>query len=41
MHLDHVLPLAQGGTHDLANLQWLCASCHAKKTIEADGGLGR
>ena len=24
----HILPLAEGGTHDEANLQALCVSCH-------------
>jgi 5-methylcytosine-specific restriction protein A len=41
MHLDHVVPRTRGGTNDTNNLQWLCASCHSKKTIEQDGGLGR
>lgn len=30
--VDHITPLRLGGTHDLANLQPLCASCHRKKT---------
>jgi 5-methylcytosine-specific restriction endonuclease McrA len=41
MHLDHVVPLARGGTNDPDNLQWLCGSCHSKKTANADGGFGR
>ena len=41
MHLDHVIPLAQGGTNDPDNLQWLCAGCHSRKTVEQDGGFGR
>lgn len=39
-HVDHRLPLAQGGTHDEANLQTLCASCHSRKTTTRDGGFG-
>jgi len=31
--VDHIVPLARGGTHDLANLQPLCKSCHSKKTM--------
>lgn len=33
--VDHVIPLSQGGSDDMSNLQWLCAGpdgCHAKKT---------
>ena len=30
--VDHIVPLAQGGTHDVANLQHLCRSCHIQKT---------
>lgn len=30
--LDHILPLHKGGTNDGANLQGLCAECHAEKT---------
>jgi 5-methylcytosine-specific restriction protein A len=31
-HVDHVVRLQDGGTHDIANLQPLCASCHGLKT---------
>jgi 5-methylcytosine-specific restriction endonuclease McrA len=30
--LDHKLPLIDGGTHDLSNLQTLCVPCHRKKS---------
>ena len=30
-HLDHILPLAQGGQSTLANLQLLCAKCNSSK----------
>lgn len=36
--VDHITPLAQGGTHQWANLQPLCASCHNRKTATEDGG---
>ena len=29
----HILPLANGGTHDERNLMALCKSCHSKITI--------
>jgi 5-methylcytosine-specific restriction endonuclease McrA len=32
--LDHVVPLIDGGTHDLENLQTLCTPCHKRKTAE-------
>lgn len=33
-HVDHVLPLADGGPDELDNMQALCADCHATKTAE-------
>jgi 5-methylcytosine-specific restriction enzyme A len=30
--VDHIRPLARGGTHDVENLQSLCKSCHSRKT---------
>ena len=30
--LDHVVPLIEGGSHELDNLQTLCVPCHRKKT---------
>jgi len=30
--VDHMVPLASGGTHAEDNLQSLCASCHSIKT---------
>ncbi|MCO6436913.1 MAG: HNH endonuclease [Phycisphaerae bacterium] len=38
--VDHIVPLARGGTHNESNLQTLCASCHSKKTVKYDGGFG-
>jgi 5-methylcytosine-specific restriction endonuclease McrA len=31
MHIDHVIPLAEGGTNALSNLQLLCAKCNLAK----------
>jgi len=39
--VDHIVPLARGGTHARKNLQPLCKSCHARKTALEDGGFGR
>ena len=39
--VDHIVPLAQGGANAMDNLQALCHSCHSRKTVEQDGGLGR
>lgn len=37
--VDHIIPLEQGGTNDLANLQGLCTSCHIYKTAVLDRGV--
>jgi 5-methylcytosine-specific restriction protein A len=29
--IDHIIPLAHGGTHDRANLRVLCRGCNARK----------
>jgi 5-methylcytosine-specific restriction protein A len=35
MHLDHILPLDQGGARlDPDNVQWLCQACHNRKTMK-------
>ena len=35
--MEHIVPLAKGGTHDLENLAWSCQGCNSRKyvTIEA------
>ena len=33
-HVDHVVPLADGGPDELGNMQALCADCHADKTSD-------
>ena len=30
--IDHIVPLASGGTNDDSNLQLLCVDCHKEKT---------
>jgi 5-methylcytosine-specific restriction protein A len=36
---DHIVPLSQGGTDDLSNLQWLCREpCHRAKTAREGSG---
>ncbi len=30
--IDHIIPLKNGGTNDIENLQALCKRCHSKKT---------
>jgi 5-methylcytosine-specific restriction protein A len=30
--IDHIVPLKEGGTHDLENLRPLCKSCHSRRT---------
>jgi len=30
--VDHILPISEGGTNDIGNLQALCETCHAAKT---------
>jgi 5-methylcytosine-specific restriction protein A len=32
-NVDHIIPLADGGTDDDANLETLCRSCHSRKTV--------
>ena len=40
LHVDHIKPVAKGGTNDLSNLQTLCEACNrAKYTDEWVGGL--
>ena len=31
-HVDHLIPLEEGGTDDDANLRTLCDRCHGRKT---------
>ncbi len=36
LQVDHIIPLAQGGTNDLSNLQTLCAKCNREKSAKLD-----
>jgi 5-methylcytosine-specific restriction protein A len=38
-HKDGLGPNGPRG-HDLDNLRSLCKSCHSRKTVRCDGGLG-
>ena len=38
--VDHIVPLAAGGTNDFENLQPLCHECHSRKTATENGGFG-
>jgi len=38
--VDHIIPVAQGGTDNDDNLQSLCKSCHSKKTAR-EGRWGK
>jgi 5-methylcytosine-specific restriction endonuclease McrA len=44
-HVDHIQPLARGGSNDRANLQYLCAPCNlakgARDPVEFAQELGR
>lgn len=35
--IDHIVPLAKGGTNDRSNLQALCAQCHEAKSLRDRG----
>lgn len=42
LQIDHIIPVAGGGTNDLSNLQTLCRTCNIKKgakmPVAANGG---
>lgn len=38
--VDHILPIAQGGTNDVDNLRPLCDRCNTIKSHHRDGELG-
>ncbi|PAP79794.1 hypothetical protein B1759_15030 [Rubrivirga sp. SAORIC476] len=38
--VDHITPLADGGTNEWANLQPFCKSCHSRKTAAENRGAG-
>ena len=34
--MEHIIPLAKGGTHDLDNLAWSCQGCNSRKYVSTE-----
>ncbi len=41
IEMDHVIPLARGGTHSPDNIQPLCALCNRRKSVKTEDYRGR
>jgi 5-methylcytosine-specific restriction endonuclease McrA len=41
LHIDHIIPLAKGGTNDLSNLHTLCQRCNLGKGDRLDPRFSR